>query len=416
MADFHFGSLILFRQFLGKGFSRKPLVLLIEEILSVIFLGSITIFPFYRIPNSSRLIMPFLPYEEPGIEVILSLTSFILLLNITRYILDRLLYCGIIGQILIGIIWGLPVGGTSWLTKEYQETIQALGYLGLIGLVFEGGLSTDLKQLRKAAYISISVATVGLLVPIAVSFLLLILPFPSTSGTMYPTPLAAFSAGASLCSTSLGTTFAILSSANMQHTRVGVILVGAAMMDDVVGLVMVNIVTTLGSGGMGGWPIARPIVASFGLLLVSLGLGAYFLKPIWLYLVKCSQSETVANVPTGGKSDIKETAFKQFRRIPGLGFLFSTLVLIAFVTIASFIDASVLFAAFIAGGIVNYLWDVGSRSIEEEPRSNPAQVMYEEYYKPIMDFILVPFFFVSIFELYFTSTIQYRVSKSREYW
>lgn len=202
----------------------------------------------------------------------------------------------------------------------------------------------------------------------------------------------------------------------MQHTRVGVILVGAAMMDDVVGLVMVNIVTTLGSGGMGGWPIARPIVASFGLLLVSLGLGAYFLKPIWLYLVKCSRSETVANVPTGGKSDIKETAFKQFRRIPGLGFLFSTLVLIAFVTIASFIDASVLFAAFIAGGIVNYLWDVGSRSIEEEPRSNPAQVMYEEYYKPIMDFILVPFFFVSIFELRFTSTIQYRVSKSREYW
>ncbi|KAF7902665.1 hypothetical protein EAF00_002568 [Botryotinia globosa] len=340
--------------------------------------------------------MPFLPYEEPGIEVILSLTSFILLLNITRYILDRLLYCGIIGQILIGIIWGLPVGGTAWLTKGYQETIQALGYLGLIGLVFEGGLSTDLKQLRKAAYISISVATVGLLVPIALSFLLLVLPFPSSSGTMYPTPLAAFSAGASLCSTSLGTTFAILSSANMQHTRVGVILVGAAMMDDVVGLVMVNIVTTLGSGGMGGWPIARPIAASFGLLLVSLGLGAYLLKPIWLYLVKCSQSETVANVPTGNKSDIKETALKQFRRIPSVGFLLSTLILIIFVTIASFIDASVLFAAFIAGGVANYLWDVGNRSIEEELRSNPAQVMYEEYYKPIMDFILVPFFFASI--------------------
>ncbi|KAF5871721.1 putative na+ h+ protein [Botrytis fragariae] len=340
--------------------------------------------------------MPFLPYEEPGIEVILSLTSFIVLLNITRYILDRLLYCGIIGQILIGIIWGLPVGGTAWLTKGYQETIQALGYLGLIGLVFEGGLSTDLKQLRKAAYISISVATVGLLVPIALSFLLLILPFPSSSGTVYPTPLAAFSAGASLCSTSLGTTFAILSSANMQHTRVGVILVGAAMMDDVVGLVMVNIVTTLGSGGMGGWPIARPIVASFGLLLVSLGLGAYLLKPIWLYLVKCSQPKTVANVSTGGKSDIKEIALKQVRRIPNLGFLLSTLILIIFVTIASFIDASVLFAAFIAGGVVNYLWDVGNRSIEEEPRSNPAQVMYEEYYKPIMDFILVPFFFASI--------------------
>ncbi|KAF7863896.1 hypothetical protein EAF04_006861 [Stromatinia cepivora] len=340
--------------------------------------------------------MAYLPYEEPGIEVILSLTSFIVLLNITRYILDRALYCGIIGQILIGIIWGLPVGGTSWLTHGDQKTIQALGYLGLIGLVFEGGLSTDLKRLRKSAYISVSVATVGLLMPIALSFLLLILPFPSSSGTLYPTPLAAFSAGASLCSTSLGTTFAILSSANMQHTRVGVILVGAAMMDDVVGLVMVNIVTTLGSGGAGGWPIARPIVASFGLLIVSLAVGKSILTPIWLYLVKHSQPEAAPNITTSSKSDIKGFSLKPFRSIPHLSFLLLTLVLIAFVTIASFIDASVLFAAFIAGGVVNYLWDVGMHDVEEESRSNTAQRMYEEYYKSIMEFILVPFFFASI--------------------
>lgn len=66
------------------------------------------------------------------------------------------------------------------------------------------------------------------------------------------------------------------------------ILVGAAMMDDVVGLVMVNIVTTLGSGDIGGWPIARPIVASFGLLIVSLAVRRFILTPIWLYLVKHS--------------------------------------------------------------------------------------------------------------------------------
>ncbi|CAD6441978.1 7c53ff06-ac29-4083-8b7a-a50b6ff5a787 [Sclerotinia trifoliorum] len=340
--------------------------------------------------------MAYLPYEEPGIVVILSLTSFIVLLNITRYILDRALYCGIIGQILIGIIWGLPVGGTSWLTHGDQETIQALGYLGLIGLVFEGGLSTDFKQLRKCAYVSVSVATVGLLMPIALSFLLLILPFPSSSGTLYPTPLAAFSAGASLCSTSLGTTFAILSSANMQHTRVGVILVGAAMMDDVVGLVMVNIVTTLGRGGIGGWPIARPIVASFGLLIVSLAVCRFILTPIWLYLVKNSQLEVAPNINTSSKSDIKGFALQPFRNVPHLSFLLPTLVLIVFVTIASFIDASVLFAAFIAGGVVNYLWGVGMHDVEEESMSNAAQIMYEEYYKSVMDFILVPFFFASI--------------------
>jgi Kef-type K+ transport system membrane component KefB len=212
---------------------------------------------------SSRLAaMPYLPYEEPGITVILSLSSFLLLLNGVRYVLDHLLYCGIIGEILIGVVWGLPVGGTEWLSHGTQEAVQAFGYLGLISLVFEGGLSTDLALLRKSVYMSISIATVGLLMPIALSFVLLVMPFPTTNGNVYPTPLAAFSAGASLCSTSLGTTFAIISSANLQKSRVGVVLIGAAMMDDVVGLVMVNIVTTLGSGSTRGWAIARPIVSS----------------------------------------------------------------------------------------------------------------------------------------------------------
>jgi Kef-type K+ transport system membrane component KefB len=139
--------------------------------------------------------MPYLPYEEPGITVILSLTAFLLLLNGVRYILDRLLYCGIIGEILIGVISGLPIGGTAWLTEGTQEAIQSFGYLGLIGLVFEGGLSIDLVLLRKTIYMSIAVATVGLLMPIALSFILLVLPFSGSSGTLYPTPLAAFSAG-----------------------------------------------------------------------------------------------------------------------------------------------------------------------------------------------------------------------------
>ena len=87
----------------------------------------------------------------------------------------------------------------------------------------------DLALLRKSVYMSVSVATVGLLMPIALSFVLLGLPFESGGESLYPAPLAAFSAGASLCSTSLGMTFAILSSAGMQKTRVGVVLVGAAM-------------------------------------------------------------------------------------------------------------------------------------------------------------------------------------------
>lgn len=298
-------------------------------------------------------------------------------------------------------MWGLPVGGTAWLSQGTQEAILAFGYLGLIGLVFEGGLSTDLVLLKKNVYMSISVATIGLLMPIALSFLLLALPFPGNGGLGYPTPLAAFSAGASLCSTSLGTTFAILSSAGMQGTRVGTVLVGAAMMDDVVGLVMVNIVTTLGRGNTGGWVIARPIVASFGLMIVTMAITPLALKPIWMKLVLSSRPTEVGRPKTrrglSAAFDLARGASRLIYRTPHLNFILSIMVLIILVTLAFYIDASVLFSSFIAGGMVNYLLAI---AVDEENSSSTSttsipSTMYEKYFNPMMEFILVPFFFVS---------------------
>lgn len=332
--------------------------------------------------------MGYLPYEEPGITTLLSLASLLILLNLVHWIFDRVLYCGLIGQILIGIVWGIPVGGTAWLSEGTQLAIQAFGYLGLICLVFEGGLSTDLAQFKKTLTVSASVATIGLLLPIALSFILLAIPFSGGDGvgTVYPTPLAAFSAGAALCSTSLGTTFAILSSANMQKSRTGTILIGAAMMDDVVGLVMVNIVKTLGEGSATGWGIATPIVASFGMLLVTLVIAPYLLKPGWLLLVTFYHSQRVGCRTT--------KAAMCLRTIPHLEFILSTFVLIAYVTIAAFIHASVLFAAFIAGGIVSYLWAAGDPPPEGEHSTGSGE-MYEGYYTPMAQYVLMPFFFVS---------------------
>lgn len=77
-----------------------------------------------------------LPYEEPDIVTILIQSSFLLLLNVVNYILDRTLYCGLLGQVFIGVAWGSP--GGQWLSKHTEETIVRLGYLGLILLVYEG--------------------------------------------------------------------------------------------------------------------------------------------------------------------------------------------------------------------------------------------------------------------------------------
>jgi hypothetical protein len=84
-----------------------------------------------------------LPYHEPGIVTILVQTSFLLLLNIVNAALDKVLYCGLLGQVLIGIAWGTP--GAKWLSVSVEETIVQLGYLGLILLVYEGMFSHSLR-------------------------------------------------------------------------------------------------------------------------------------------------------------------------------------------------------------------------------------------------------------------------------
>lgn len=75
-------------------------------------------------------------YHEPPITTTLNLTGFLVVLNLVNVCLDRILYCGLIGQLFIGILWGTP--GAKWLNREAETVIQQLGYLGLIMLVYEG--------------------------------------------------------------------------------------------------------------------------------------------------------------------------------------------------------------------------------------------------------------------------------------
>lgn len=75
-------------------------------------------------------------YHEPPIEIVLNQTGLLVALNLVNVCLDKILYCGLIGQIFIGILWGTP--GAKWLNRETETVIQQLGYLGLIMLVYEG--------------------------------------------------------------------------------------------------------------------------------------------------------------------------------------------------------------------------------------------------------------------------------------
>ncbi|KAL2004881.1 hypothetical protein VTN00DRAFT_3154 [Thermoascus crustaceus] len=270
-----------------------------------------------------------LPYHEPDIITLLVQGCLILVLNIVNSVLDKFIYCGLIGQLFIGIAWGMP--GGNWLTLNAQEIIQQLGFLGLILLVYEGGLSTSFSSLKANFLFSAMVATTGVCVPIGLSYILI--PFVSAN------PLQAFAAGAALCTTSLGTTFTLLSTTGLIRTRVGVVLTGAAIMDDVAGLVMVQVIANLGNATTGAFSattVVRPIFVSIGFALGLLLFCRFIARPILNKFL-------ASNIPIPRK-------LKSFHFV----FLVHTCILIGLVTGAVYAGTSNLFAAYLAGAVIGW--------------------------------------------------------------
>ncbi|CAG8225816.1 unnamed protein product [Penicillium olsonii] len=351
-------------------------------------------------------------YHEPSIKTVLNYTGFLLVLNIANTCLDKLLYCGLIGQLFIGVLWGTP--GAKWLDRETETVIQQIGYLGLILLIYEGGLSTSIKALKANILLSTAVALTGVCAPMGLTFILMEL--------VSATPIQAFSAGAALSATSLGTTFTILSTTQLTTTRLGTVTTSAAMLDDVVGLVMVQIISNLGgNSSFDAVTVIRPVFVSLGFAVGLLLLCAYCLGPALKILLKYSH-----RLP-----DFAGTA--QF------AFLAQTCVLVGIVAGATYAGTSSLFAAYLAGVIVSWFDGLVAESKIQPTALEPAvtqadststqgtparissrdandhsdqsdlrteqteshqhvtgEMIYERYYKEPTNRILLPLFFASI--------------------
>jgi hypothetical protein len=88
-----------------------------------------------KTPHPSNVAMNSLPYHEPPLSTLLPLSAFLLCLQIVAYPFN-LISSGLLGQILVGIIFGTPLA--SWLSLPTQQAIVQLGYIGLILLCYEG--------------------------------------------------------------------------------------------------------------------------------------------------------------------------------------------------------------------------------------------------------------------------------------
>ncbi|KAI2636752.1 Sodium/hydrogen exchanger [Xylaria nigripes] len=312
----------------------------------------------------------YLPYHEPSLSELLISSTFLLALNVVNSILDRTLACGLIGQVLIGTAWGVP--GARWLTIDMQRVVSSLGYLGLILIVYAGGVETNVVALRKNLVLSVAVAITGIAMPIALSFALLASDgqFLGKGGPM--PPLQAFAAGAALCSTSLGTTFSVLQTSGLTRTRLGAVLASAALLDDVVGLVMVRIITSLGKTGdvnIEPATILRPVLVSVAFAVAVPPVCRYLLKPGHKVLDRIIQQWDSAKKESDEGNGSKRRSLAIWIRSEEAGFVFQTALLILLIVAADYAGASILLAAYLAGVVVSW-WD-GQRDDSKAPGPSP---------------------------------------------
>lgn len=127
--------------------------------------------------------------------------------------------------------------------ESESEVISVLAELGVIILLFEIGLESDLKQLKAVGIQAVVVACVGVAAPFAAGTIGLM--------TIFQVPaIPAIFAGAALTATSIGITSKVLSELGQLKSTEGQIIVGAAIIDDILGIIVLAVVASLAKTGV----------------------------------------------------------------------------------------------------------------------------------------------------------------------
>lgn len=133
---------------------------------------------------------------------------------------------------------GLKIESATSVFAAQSEVITLLSELGVIILLFEIGLESDLKELIRVGPLAAVVAVVGVIAPFVTGTLGLIYIFHT------PVIPAVF-AGAALTATSIGITAKVLAELGQLSSEEGQIIIGAAVLDDILGIVVLAVVASL---------------------------------------------------------------------------------------------------------------------------------------------------------------------------
>jgi Kef-type K+ transport system membrane component KefB len=167
---------------------------------------------------------------------------------------------------LVGSLADVPPDVVSHLYAESFPSLQAVATLGLFALLFLTGLESDLDELVAVGGQATTVAVAGVALPFALG----------TAGLMaffHVDVIPAVFAGASMTATSIGITASVFGELKMLRSREGQIVIGAAVLDDILGIVILAVVVSLAGGGnLEIGPILKLVAAAVVFVVAAIGL------------------------------------------------------------------------------------------------------------------------------------------------
>ena len=333
-----------------------------------------------RLPIAQPLIATAKAEDAPVIlsGVLLTLVFIYIASKVGSEIAKRINLPPVLGELVAGVIIGVsalhlvifPEGGfaasdslimsslqflnnispesVNSIFASQSEVISVIAELGVIVLLFEIGLESDLRQLKEVGIQAFVVAFIGVTAPFAAG----------TLGLMYFFHVAAIPAifaGAALTATSIGITSKVLAEIGQLKSKEGQIIVGAAVIDDVLGIIVLAVVASLAkTGEVDITNVAILLVSAIAFLFGSILLGGFFNKT---FVALVDKLETRGSIV-----------------IPAFVFAYT----MAFIGNAIHLEA--ILGAFAAGLVLD---------------ETDARKELDELIKPIAD-LLVPVFFVTV--------------------
>jgi Na+:H+ antiporter len=217
-----------------------------------------------------------MPHIDPVAPIVAGLALMLVAAKLGGELAIRAKQPAVLGELIAGIVLGnLSFGGVSpFHALATNEAIEIIAGIGALILLFEVGIESTVGQMLKVGLTSFLVAVLGVVLPFALGWAVSAWLLPSAS------PYVHAFIGATLTATSVGITARVLQDLGASRTPEARIILGAAVIDDVLGLVILGAVSGViaaaaQSAAFSVWSIARIAAAAMIFLVGALLLGIY---------------------------------------------------------------------------------------------------------------------------------------------